>query len=92
MKLPSFISNLKLPANVKIIPGHGQLSDLDGLKTFHRMLVETTDIVRKRIAAGKTLDQIKAEGLPEEWKTWGTGFIKTDVWLTLVYNSLSTKH
>jgi cyclase len=56
---------------------------------FHRMLVETTDIVRKRMAAGKTLDQIKAEGLPEEWKSWGSGFIKTDLWLTLVYNSLT---
>jgi cyclase len=82
----------KLPAGVKIIPGHGPLSDVDGLKAFHNMLVQTTDIVRKRMAAGKTLDQIKAEGLPEEWKTWGSGFIKTDVWLTLVYTSLSAKH
>ena len=82
----------KLPAGVKIIPGHGALSDADGLKSFHNMLVQTTDIVRKRMAAGKTLDQIKAEGLPEEWKTWGTGFIKTDLWLTLVYTSLSAKH
>ena len=82
----------KLPAGVKIIPGHGPLSDADGLKAFHNMLVQTTDIVRKRMAAGKTLDQIKAEGLPEEWKTWGSAFIKTDVWLTLVYNSLSAKH
>jgi cyclase len=82
----------KLPAGVKIIPGHGPLSDADGLKAFHNMLVQTTDIVRKRMAAGKTLDQIKAEGLPEEWKTWGGGFIKTDLWLTLVYTSLSAKH
>lgn len=82
----------KLPAGVKIIPGHGSLSDVEGLKMYHRMLVETTDIVRKRMAAGRTLDQIKAEGLPEEWKTWGTGFIKTDLWLTLIYNSLSAKH
>ncbi|HYU98425.1 MAG TPA: MBL fold metallo-hydrolase [Pyrinomonadaceae bacterium] len=81
----------KLPAGVKIIPGHGALSDADGLKSFHNMLVQTTDIVRKRMAAGKTLDQIKAEGLPEEWKTWGSGFIKTDLWLTLIYNSLSAK-
>jgi cyclase len=79
----------KLPADVKIIPGHGPLSGAEGLKLFHRMLVETTDIVRKRMAAGKTLDQIKAEGLPEEWKSWGSGFIKTDLWLTLVYNSLT---
>jgi len=82
----------KLPAGVKIIPGHGPLSDADGLKAFHNMLVQTTDIVRKRMAAGKTLDQIKAEGLPEEWKTWGGGFIKTDLWLTLIYSSLSAKH
>ena len=82
----------KLPAGVKIIPGHGALTDAEGLKAFHRMLLETTDIVRKRMAAGKTLDQIKAEGLPEEWKSWGSGFIKTDVWLTLIYNSLSAKH
>jgi len=82
----------KLPAGVKIIPGHGALTDAEGLKAFHNMLVQTTDIVRKRMAAGKTLDQIKAEGLPEEWKTWGSGFIKTDLWLTLIYNSLSAKH
>jgi glyoxylase-like metal-dependent hydrolase (beta-lactamase superfamily II) len=82
----------KLPAGVKIIPGHGTLSDVEGLKSFHNMLVQTTDIVRKRMAAGKTLDQIKAEGLPEEWKAWGSGFIKTDLWLTLIYNSLSAKH
>jgi hypothetical protein len=82
----------QLPAGVKIIPGHGALTDVEGLKSFHRMLLETTDIVRKRMAAGKTLDQIKAEGLPDEWKSWGSGFIKTDLWLTLVYTSLSAKH
>jgi cyclase len=81
----------KLPAGVKIIPGHGPLSTPDDLKLFHRMLLETTDIVRKKIAAGKTLDQIKAEGLPDEWKSWGTGFIKTDVWLETIHRSLSAK-
>ena len=81
----------RLPAGVKIIPGHGPLSDVEGLKAFHRMLVETTDIVRKKKKAGKTLAQIKAEGLPEEWKSWGAGYIKTDVWLELVYNSLPKK-
>ena len=79
----------KLPAGVKIIPGHGPLSDVEGLKQLHRMLVETTDIVRKKMKAGKTLEQIKAEGLPEEWKSWGAGYIKTDVWIQLIYNSLS---
>jgi len=79
----------QLPAGVKIIPGHGPLSTPDDLKLFYRMLLETTDIVRKKMAAGKTLDQIKAEGLPDEWKSWGTGFIKTDVWLETIHRSLS---
>jgi glyoxylase-like metal-dependent hydrolase (beta-lactamase superfamily II) len=86
------VERLSKVPGVKFIPGHGPLSDIDGLKAYHRMLVETTDIVRRRMAAGKTLDQIKAEGLPEEWKSWGTGFIKTDVWITLIYNSLSANH
>ena len=79
----------KLPAGVKIIPGHGPLSDVDGLKEFRRMLVETSDIVRKRIAAGKTLAQIKADGLPAEWKSWDGGFINNDRWLETLYNSLT---
>ncbi|MDQ5844916.1 MAG: MBL fold metallo-hydrolase [Acidobacteriota bacterium] len=82
----------KLPAGVKIIPGHGPLSTPDDLKSFHRMLLETTEIVRKKMAAGKTLAQIKTEGLPEEWKSWGTGFIKTDVWIETIHRSLSAKN
>ena len=81
----------KLPAGVKLIPGHGPISTADDLKLYHRMLVETTDIVRKKMAAGKTLAQIKTEGLPEEWKSWGTGFIKTDLWIETIHNSLSKK-
>src|SRR5690349_9218537 len=81
----------KIPAGAKLIPGHGALSTIDDLKAYHRMLLETTDIVRKKVAAGKTLDQIKAEGLPDEWKSWGTGFIKTDQWIELIHISLTKK-
>jgi cyclase len=79
----------RLPADVKIIPGHGPLSTLDDLKTYHRMLTATTDIVRRQIAEGKTIEQIKAAGLPEEWKTWGTGFIPQDRWLETIHRSLT---
>jgi cyclase len=79
----------QVPANVKIIPGHGPLSTIDDLKAYHRMLVETTAVVQKGIAARKTLAQLKAAGLPDEWKEWGSGFIKTDVWIETVYNSLT---
>ena len=81
----------KLPANVKLIPGHGPLSNLDDLKLYHRMLVETTDVVRKGMASGKTLEQIKKEGLPAEWKSWGSGFVNTDTWIEIIHRSLSAK-
>ena len=78
----------KIPPTAKLIPGHGPLSTLDDLKSYHRMLQQTTEIVRQKIAAGKTLDQIKTEGLPAEWAPWGTGFIKTDRWVETIYKSL----
>ncbi|MFY9826440.1 MAG: MBL fold metallo-hydrolase [Thermoanaerobaculia bacterium] len=77
----------EVPADVKIIPGHGPLSDVAGLKKFHRMLVETLGVVRKGKAAGKTLEQLQAAGLPDEWKSWSS-FIDTKAWIGTLYNSL----
>jgi glyoxylase-like metal-dependent hydrolase (beta-lactamase superfamily II) len=81
----------KLAADVKIIPGHGQISTVEDLKQYHHMLIETTAVVQSKMKAGKTLAQIKAEGLPAEWASWGSGFIKTDVWLETIHRSLSKK-
>ncbi len=38
----------KIPAGAKLIPGHGPLSTIDDLKTYHSMLMKTTDIVRQK--------------------------------------------
>ena len=81
----------QLPADVKIIPGHGAPASLDDLKTYRQMLIETTDIVQKGITGGKTLEGLKKDGLPEKYKSWGTGFIKTDFWIETIYKSLATK-
>ena len=78
----------KAPAGVKIIPGHGPLSTVEDLRAYHSMLVETTDIVRARQRAGRTLEEAKAEGLPDKWKTWGTGFINTQQWIETIYRDL----
>jgi cyclase len=78
-----------LPAGAKIIPGHGALSAREDLERFSTMLRESVDLVKGKIAAGKTLDQVKTEGMPEKYKTWGSAFIKQEDWLTVVYQSLS---
>ncbi len=79
----------QLHPEVKVVSGHGPLSTLDGLKAYHRMLVETTDTVRQQVAAGKNLDEIQAEGLPDKWQTWGSGFIPTDRWIATIHRSLT---
>lgn len=77
--------------DAKVIPGHGPLATVADLKAFREMLAETTGIVKQAIADGRTLEQVKAAGLPEKWKAWGTGFINTGRWLEICYNSLGKK-
>lgn len=73
-----------LDEDVRIIPGHGPLSTLDDLKNFHKMLVATTEYVRGQLKAGKSADEIKAAGLPAEWKEWGWSFINENRWIDII--------
>ncbi len=92
--VPGLIKNIgelmqQIPSDAKIIPGHGEVSNLDDLKKYHQMLIETTQIVRGAMDKKKSLDEIKKAGLPEKYKDWGTGFIKTDAWIETIYKSYS---
>jgi glyoxylase-like metal-dependent hydrolase (beta-lactamase superfamily II) len=79
----------KLPADIKIIPGHGPLAGVAELKAFRQMLADSAEIVGKQIKGGKTLEQIKAAGLPASFAPWTKGgFLSTPQWLELVYRSL----
>ena len=77
----------ELPPDAKIIPGHGALATLDDLKAFHAMLAETTEFVKKRLDEGKSLEQIRNEGLPDKWDGWGEGFISEDRWIAAIAQS-----
>ncbi|CAN5454429.1 N/A [soil metagenome] len=81
----------KIPADAKLIPGHGPLATVDDLKNYHRTLTETAKIVQDAMKKKKTLDEIKKAGLPEKYKEYGSGFIKTDAWIETVYKSYSKK-
>ncbi len=81
----------QIPADAKLIPGHGPISSMDDLKTYLQNLVETSAIVREAMKNKKTLDEIKKAGLPEKYKAFGSGFIKTDFWIETVYKSYSVK-
>ncbi|MCP2520063.1 MBL fold metallo-hydrolase [Candidatus Aminicenantes bacterium AC-335-K20] len=81
----------RIPSTTKIIPGHGPLSTREDLKAYHHMLIQTTEIVREKIEKGKSLEEIKAEGLPDVWKSWSSGFINSERWIEIIYTSLMKK-
>src|SRR5688572_22546866 len=80
-----------VPDDAKIIPGHGELSDKAGLKKFLDMLKATSAVVQRGIAAGKTLEQLKAEKVLAEWDSLGKGFVKTDMFTEFLYTDLKTR-
>lgn len=78
-----------IPADAKLIPGHGQVGTIDDLRDYNAMLLETTLIIRKQMKEGKSLEEIKKTGFPEKFKEAGSGFIDTDSWIETIYKSYS---
>ena len=78
-------------ADAKIIPGHGPMANIDDLRDYHSMLVDTTTIVRKQMAAGKSLEEIKKTGLGEKYKSFSWRFIPEARWIETIYRSYSPK-
>jgi glyoxylase-like metal-dependent hydrolase (beta-lactamase superfamily II) len=81
----------KVPDGVKIIPGHGPLSDKAGLHAYLDVLKGTVEAVQKGVAAGKTAQQLKDEKALAQWDSWGQGFIKTDMWIDTVFTEVSAR-
>ena len=81
----------EIPADAKIIPGHGPVATLNDLKTYHQALIETSNIVQEQMKKNVPLADIKKAGLPEKYKEWGSGFIKTDFWIETIHRSYSKK-
>lgn len=78
-----------IPADTKVIAGHGPLGDRDALRKFGEMLKGTSAAIQAGITAGKTADQLKAEKVLAPWDDWGKGFIKNEGFIDLLYRDLS---
>jgi glyoxylase-like metal-dependent hydrolase (beta-lactamase superfamily II) len=82
----------QLPADVKVIPGHGDLSNLDDVRAFTKMLKETSAVVQKALSEHKTLEQMKQEKILEPWREkWAPdkAFINADAFIETLFNSLT---
>lgn len=79
----------ELPADVKVIPGHGALSNMEDVKAFTKMLRETSAVVQKALDEHKTLDQMKQAKILAPWDKFSGSFINSDAFIETLYNSLT---
>jgi cyclase len=76
-----------LPADVKIIPGHGPLATKPELAGYLAMLKETSAIIQKGIDEGKTVEQLVAARPLAKWDKW-SWLMTTDFFVKQLYNGL----
>ena len=79
----------QLPADVKVIPGHGALSNVDDVRVYIKMLKETSAAVEAAIKANKSLDQMKKEKILAPWSKFASDFQNDDVFTETLYYSLT---
>jgi glyoxylase-like metal-dependent hydrolase (beta-lactamase superfamily II) len=80
----------QVPADVKVIPGHGPVSTLDDVRAYLTMLKETRGAVRKAIGQGQTLEQMQQVKLLDPWKG-RSRLISPDNFVKTLYRSLTKK-
>lgn len=79
----------QVPADVKIIPGHGAVSSVDDVRAYLKMLKETRGAVADALKQGKSLDQMKQAKLLAPWKQFAGDFVNEDTFIETLYNSLT---
>ncbi|MEH6593181.1 MAG: MBL fold metallo-hydrolase [Halioglobus sp.] len=68
-----------------IIPGHGATSaNKADLQRYHNMLVSTSAAVLSKLGQGLSVEDISAQGLDEQWQSWGQGFINEATWIATI--------
>jgi glyoxylase-like metal-dependent hydrolase (beta-lactamase superfamily II) len=69
------------------IPGHGEISDVAGLRAFHGYFDTLRAFVQREIDAGRSRDQI-TEMQPPEFRDWSTNRLSDN--LGVVYDELTS--
>jgi len=81
----------QVPADAKVIPGHGPVTGVAELRSYRGMLDGVVAAVRKGLASGKTVEQMQKEKVLAPWEDWGKGFVNADNFLAVVAEDLAKK-
>lgn len=79
----------KIPADARIIPGHGPISTVEDMKNFLAMMKDSVATVEKAMKEGKTVAQMKEGKILEKWQKFSGEFINADSWIETIVNDLS---
>ena len=75
--------------HTRIVPGHGPISDLEGLKSYLKMIKQIRKRIAERIVAGQSLAQITTAKPTKEFDDkYASGFLKPDNFVRLVYENI----
>lgn len=78
----------QLPPDVKIIPGHGDVSTIDDMRKLSAVLKECVKIVEAEVKRKRTLEQIQQAKVLAKYDDLGKE-ISTDAFIETVYNELT---
>ncbi len=77
--------------HTRIIPGHGPVSDRNGLRAYREMLAAVRARVAEGMAAGYTLERIQADAPTAAYDAvWGKGFLDAAKFVAIVYDALGS--
>lgn len=81
-----------VPADAKVVPGHGEVASVADLRAYLQMLKDTSAAVEKALKAGKSLAQMKREHLLAAWSERYAppkAFVDADAFIETLVNSLN---
>ena len=73
-----------VPADIRIIPGHGELGDVAAVLQNLETIRTTRQIVLDALDGGASLDEVIESGLGPEYATWGSGFMSEERWIRII--------
>ena len=87
-----YISNLEkalswIDDDTSVIPGHGTLGTKADLLAFYNVVKDTSTTIRVMKSQQMSAEEAVAEGLDDEYESWGQGFINEQRWIETVFAS-----
>ncbi|MGK3987215.1 MBL fold metallo-hydrolase [Sorangium sp. So ce136] len=79
----------ELPADVKVIPGHGKVSGVEDMKKLSATLKDCVRLIEAEVKKKRTLKQIQDAKVLAKHDELGKGFVSADAFVEVVFKELT---